>query len=73
MRKPTICVSDQVRHNRPVQAQKMARGWKFWIYKEEELNCTVTAQLICAFVFAYANRRFYHAKAHMFLDGYMYF
>ena len=52
---------------RPVQLQKMARGLKFWIQEEEELYCScsenkgadqlctiiaLTAQLICAFVFA---------------------
>ena len=46
--------------NRAVQAQKMARGWKFCIKKAEELyypygsenKGAVTAKLICAFVFA---------------------
>ena len=52
--------------NRPVQSQKKARRLKFWIYEEERLyylcnenngliSCAVTAQLICAFVFAYAD------------------
>ena len=27
--------------NRAVQAQKMARGWKFWMYKVEELYYSV--------------------------------
>ena len=26
--------------NRAVQAKKMARDWKFWIYKVEELYCS---------------------------------
>ena len=39
--------------NRAVHAQKMARRWKFWIYKVEELF--YPCSLICAFVFAYAN------------------
>ena len=30
------------------------------------ISCAVTVQLICAFVFAYANRWFSHAKAHIF-------
>ena len=29
------------------------------------ISCAVTAQLICAFVFAYAKNRFSHYKAHM--------
>ena len=32
------------------------------------ISCAVTAQLICVFVFAYANCWFSHAKAHMFID-----
>ena len=31
------------------------------------ISCAVTAQLICVFVFAYANRWFSHAKAQLFL------
>ena len=31
------------------------------------ISCAVTAQLICVFVFAYANRWFSDAKAHMLL------
>ena len=54
--------------NRPVQSQKKVRILKFWVEVEEELYhpssknkgadqlssycCTVTAQLICVFVFA---------------------
>ena len=26
--------------NHPIQAQKMARRWKFWMYKDEELYYT---------------------------------
>ena len=33
--KPAIWVSDT---NQAVQAQKMARGWKFWIYEEIVLS-----------------------------------
>ena len=29
------------------------------------ISCTVTAQLICVFVFAYAKKRFSHNKAHI--------
>ena len=37
VRKPVFGVSDQVRHKRAVQPQKLARGLKFWIKVEEEL------------------------------------
>ena len=62
--------------NRPVLSQKQARSLKFWIYVEEELHCmcsenkdadqlcSYTAQLICAFVFAYACCWFSYAAAH---------
>ena len=54
--------------NQAVQPQKMARDSKFW-FKEVEglyyaaeskalISCAVIAQLICGFVFAYANSRF---------------
>ena len=53
--------------NKAEQPQKMARGLKFWISEVEELYhvvktktliiCTVTMQLICAFVFAFATSR----------------
>ena len=29
------------------------------------ISCAVTAQLVCIIVFAYANRWFSHAKAHL--------
>ena len=35
------------------------------------ISCAVTAQLICAFVFAYANFWFSHAAAHIGILGYM--
>ena len=46
--------------NPAVQAQKMARDWKFWIYKVEELYylCSENRgadQLLCVFVFSYAD------------------
>ena len=63
--------------NRAEQAQKMARGRKFWVRKYR--NCaipvaktraliifTVTAKLICAFVFAYAKCLFSHDVAHLY-------
>ena len=37
MRKLVFRVSDQVRHKLAVHLQKMARGFKFWIKKEEGL------------------------------------
>ena len=51
--------------NRPVQSQKMAGDGKFWIQKVEELYylCSENkgaAQLICVFVFAYADCWFSH-------------
>ena len=67
--------------NRPVESQKRARSLKFWMLVEEELcypcsknkgadqlrgNFAVTAKLICAFVFAYADCWFSHEAAHMY-------
>ena len=65
MKKPTVCVFffNRTDANQAVQAQKMARDWKFWIKKVEELyypcrenaaliRFTVTVKLICAFVFS---------------------
>ena len=60
--------------NWPVQSQKKDRSLKLWIYKEEGLHylwskkeklisCVVTAQLICGFVFAYADCWFSVAAA----------
>ena len=60
--------------NRPVQAQKRARSLKFRVKVEEELyypssenkaliSFAVTAKLICAFVFAYADCWFSHVVA----------
>ena len=70
VRKPAFRVSDQVRHNRVEQPQKMARGLKFWIYVVEglyypysenkgadQLRSKETA-LICVFVFTYAKNGF---------------
>ena len=37
MRKPTIWVPTRSDTNQAVQSQKMVSGWKFWIYKVEEL------------------------------------
>ena len=35
--KPTMWFPTRSDTNRPVQAQKMARGWKVWTWKEEGL------------------------------------
>ena len=54
----------------------MARGLKFWMQKVEGctiyvaktkglISCAVTAQLICAFVFAYTKSRFSHDVVHI--------
>ena len=53
-----------------VQPQKMARSLNFQLYEVEGctiyiatrkalISCVVTAQLICAFVFTYAESRFF--------------
>ena len=76
MRKTTIWVSDQVRHNQAVQSQKKARSLKFRIkFKKKRdstirvvktkmlISCAFTAQLICVFVFAYADCWFSNAAA----------
>ena len=34
--KPTMWLSNRPNTNRAVQAQKIARGWKFWFYKVDE-------------------------------------
>ena len=69
MRKHVFGISDQVRHK-----PQMARGWKIRIKvveglyylnvcsenKDDQLQLgSNTAQLICAFVFAYAKGRFF--------------
>ena len=37
------------------------------------ISCTITARLICAFVFAYAKSRFSHDKAHFGYGNYFFF
>ena len=56
MRKPTIWVPTRSDTSQPVQSQKVVLGWKFWIYKVEELFYPC---------FAYADCRFSHAAAHL--------
>ena len=61
--------------NRHVQSQKQARWLKVWLVEEELfypssekkalISCAVSAQLICAFVFADAKIRFSHDAAHI--------
>ena len=73
MRKPTIWVPTRSNTNQAVESQKQAKGLQFWLELEEELfafvktkaliSCAVTAQLICAFVFAEAFCWFSHAVA----------
>ena len=74
MRKQTMWFPNWSDTNQAVQAQKMARGWKFWIEKVEEFyylcsknkgadEVPVTVKLICAFVFAYTKCRFSHDTA----------
>ena len=64
--------------NLAVQLQKMARGLIFQIWEVKELtiykaktkaliSCVVIMQLICGFVFAYANSTFSHDMAEMSL------
>ena len=75
--------------NWAVQPQKMARGLKFPIEEVEGLfyqcseskfadqlhgySCALTAQLICAFDFAYANNRFSHIHCCRNLECVCYF
>ena len=74
IRKPVFNVSTRYDKNRTVQLC-VARGLKFPILEEEGsyylysenigalIRCTVTAQLICVFVFAYAKSKFSYDEA----------
>ena len=74
LRKPVFGVSDQIRHKPDCTAaedsQRLeildlgSRGIVLSI-KRKRRRWAVTAQLICAFVFAYAKSRFSHDAAHM--------
>ena len=66
-RKPVVRVSDYLQHKRGCIT--IEDGYRLDIFKVMDftiyevktkalISCTVTAQLICAFVFAYARRRF---------------
>ena len=76
MRKTTFWFPTWCDTNQAVQLQKMARVLKFWIEKEEGFyylcrenkgadSFTVTAKLICVFVFAYAKCWLSHDAAHI--------
>ena len=77
MRKPTICGSDQSDTNQAVQSQKLEtrnfrikqkRDCTIRVAKTKALiSCAVTAPLICAFVFAYADCWFSGALTHIVL------
>ena len=84
MRKPTIWVPARSDTNRPVESQKQARSLTFRIKKKKDstiraaktkaliscaVTCAVTAQLICGFVFAYANCWFSRA-VDLMIEGY---
>ena len=62
MRKPVFGVSDQVRHiNRArglkFQTKEIKGSYTIYVAKTKALiSCTVTVQLICGFVFAYAKK-----------------
>ena len=51
-----------------IQKRKVLRffcGWAYLAKTKVLISCTVTMQLICAFVFAYAKSRFSHDAAHI--------
>ena len=82
MGKPTMWFPTRSDTNQSVQLQKQARSLKFRCLVEEELyypssekkgadqlrgyRFAVTAKLICAFLFAYADCWFSHGAAHIF-------
>ena len=70
--KPTMRLPNRSDTNRAVHAHKMGRDWKFWMNcttrvakTKAQISFAVTAKLICAFVFAYANCWFSHEAAQM--------
>ena len=68
VRKPAVWVPTRSDTNQPVQSQKQAGSLKFLrkeglYYACSENKGAVTAKLICAFVFAYADCWFSHAAA----------
>ena len=71
MRKPSILVSDP---NQPVQSQKQAKGLKFqteqevglyYLCSEKQKTLISCAQLICVFVFTYADCLFSDVVTHI--------
>ena len=69
VRKPVLVVSDQVQHNYRKWLDALNFGFRkkmhcsISVSKTKALiSCAVTVQLICTFVFAYANSRFPHAR-----------
>ena len=76
VRKQNFGFQTRTTTNQAVQQLEMARYWKFWIKEVEVLFNpsrenkstdqlrSVTAKLICVFVFAYAKRLFSHDAAH---------
>ena len=80
MGKPTMWFPNRSDTNQAAQAQKLARGWKFWIWTVDELynpcgenkgmiSFAVTAKLISTFVFPYADCWFSHEAAHFNMSG----
>ena len=71
VKKPTMWFPNMSDTNRPVQAQKRARSLKRYCTtrvaktRRALINCAVTAQLICVFVFALAFCCFSCAAAHL--------
>ena len=66
MRKPVFRVSDQIRHNPGCTATDV-RDFLNLDSSGIVLSITGTVQLICAFVFAWAKRRFFLDAAHSIL------
>ena len=71
MRNPVFRVSDQVRHKSGCTAAEdcywleildLGRGTIYVAKTKALISCTVTAQLICAFVFTYAKIGFLMAQ-----------
>ena len=72
MGKPTMWFRNRSNTNQAAQSQKQAKSLKIWINEEEEVYypCSENKgadQLICVFVFAYADCRFSHEAAQICL------
>ena len=69
MRNPAFGVSDQIRHKLGCTTTIEKGDCTIYVAKTKALmSCMVTKQLICAFVFAYAQRSFLHDAAHYLLS-----